>query len=100
MRTFFRACALRNSTAAQSQFKLAPLTLFRTVVAGVVGLRTQCHSRTGDRVPAPICGKPMKAAPSATGEVEYRCSSCHGIDPLESSVVRGWIESPLKPPEN
>lgn len=47
----------------------------------------------------PICGKPTKAIPSATGEVEYRCVSCDEIDPLESPVVRGWIESPLKPPE-
>lgn len=47
----------------------------------------------------PLCGKPIKAVPSTTGEVEYRCTSCDEIDPMKNPAVRGWIESPLKPPQ-
>jgi hypothetical protein len=62
-----------------------------TPMAAIFPIRKSC----------PGCGKPMKLVASETeaGREEYRCTDCDGIDPLQSSIVRGWIESPLKPPK-
>lgn len=53
------------------------------------------------RKPCPFCGNPMKRALDEIreGRERYVCAKCDDADPLKSPIVRGWTESPLKPPD-